>query len=341
MKRTGATLLAGLMATTMGTAAFAQSEPVTLRIQSHYAPETTSGKLAAQFVDDVETMSGGNIDIEIFYSSSVVATVETFDAASNGILDCDMTGGAYQTGKNPAFQFVGDIMGGYDTPYQQLSWLYYGGGLEAAQELYNKFGMQLIGWWVYGQESLSSSTPVAGPEDLVDWKFRSPPGMETEIFAKLGASPIVMDFTEIFTALETGIIEGADASGLANNVGLGIYDIVKHATYPGFHSMPSDHLACNKNVWDSLSDSQRRIMETAMQKLSLQTALTFEKANAEAAAKLRAQGVTLYDWSTEDRAAYREAAQEVWEDWAEKTPEAAALVKSHKEYLTQLGLLSE
>ncbi|MEZ5450944.1 MAG: hypothetical protein R3E89_18920 [Thiolinea sp.] len=38
-----------------------------------------------------------------------------------------MTGGAYQTGKNPAFQFVGDIMGGYDTPYQQLSWLYYGG----------------------------------------------------------------------------------------------------------------------------------------------------------------------------------------------------------------------
>ena len=84
-------------------------------------------------------MSGGAIDIEMFYASSVVATVETFDAAANGILDCDMTGGAYQTGKNPAFQFVGDIMGGYDTPYQQLSWLYYGGGKEQAQDLYNQF----------------------------------------------------------------------------------------------------------------------------------------------------------------------------------------------------------
>ena len=61
------------------------------------------------------------------------------DAAATGILDCDMTGGAYQTGKNPAFQFVGDIMGGYSTPYQQLSWLYYGGGLEMLQEIYPDF----------------------------------------------------------------------------------------------------------------------------------------------------------------------------------------------------------
>lgn len=319
----------------------AAAQTTTLRIQSHYAPETTSGKLATQFVDDVETMSNGEIDIELFYSSSVVATVETFDAAAAGILDCDMTGGAYQTGKNAAFQFVGDIMGGYDTPYQQLSWLYYGGGLEAAQELYNAFDMQLIGWWIYGQESLASSVPLAGPEDLVDFKFRSPPGMETEIFAKLGASPIVMDFTEIFTALETGIIEGADASGLANNVGLGLYDIVNHATYPGFHSMPSDHLACNKAVWDGMPEAHRRIMEVAMQKLSLQTALTFEKANAEASAMLTEQGVTLHDWSTEDRATFRKAAQEVWDDWAQRTPEAAALVASHKAYLSQLGLLSD
>ena len=60
------------------------------------------------------------------------------------------------------------------------------------------------------------------------------------VFANLGASPIVMDFTEIFTALETGIIDGADASNIATNVSLGLYDIVKHTNYPGFHSMPSD-----------------------------------------------------------------------------------------------------
>ncbi|MGR3755887.1 MAG: TRAP transporter substrate-binding protein DctP, partial [Tranquillimonas sp.] len=230
------------------------------------------------------------------------------------------------------------IMGGYDTPWQQYAWLY-NGGFEAADELYNTYNMKLVGWWIYGQESMSSSKPLAGPDDLKDWKFRSPPGMETEIFANLGAKPIVMDFTEIFTALETGIIDGPDASGLANNVGLGLYDLVKNATYPGFHSMPSDHLACRLDKWEEMSERERRIIDTAMQKLAFQTALTFEVANNEAAADLREQGVKLYDWSEEDRKTFREAAQTAWADWATKTPEAKALVESHTAFMKKLGLI--
>ncbi|OSP55982.1 TRAP transporter substrate-binding protein [Pseudoruegeria sp. SK021] len=321
----------------LGSAALAQE--FTLRLQSHYAPETTSGKLAQQFIDDVQVMSQDRVKIEMFWSSSVVKSVEGFDAAASGILDGEMHGGAYQTGKNPAFQFVGDIMGGYDTPWQQYAWLY-NGGKEVANELYNQYGMELIGWWIYGQESLASTKPLAGPEDLKDWKFRSPPGLETEIFANLGAKPIVMDFTEIFTALETGIIDGADASGLANNVGLGLYDIATAATYPGFHSMPSDHLTINKNVWDGLPEDIQRIIDVAMQKLAFQTALTFEVANNEAAAMLREQGVTLYEWSAEDRAIFRKAAQDSWQVWADKTPEARALVDSHVAFLNKLGLIS-
>ena len=333
------TVAASAAALVLGTALGASAQ-TKLRIQTHYAPETVSGKLAAQYIDDIQTMSNGEIEVEMFYSSSVVKSVETFDAAATGILDCDMTGGAYQTGKNPAFQFVGDIMGGYETPYQQLSWLYYGGGREAAAPLYNKYGMELIGWWVYGQESFASTKPIATIADFKDWKFRSPPGMETKIFEKLGAKPIVMDFTEIFTALETGIIDGADASGLANNVGLGLYDIAKYANFPGFHSMPSDHLACNKAVFDAMPEHHQRIMKVAMEALALRTALTFEKANAEAAAQLRDQGVTLSQWSPEDLAEFRAAAQATWPEFA-TTPEAEALVEAHMSYLRQLGLASQ
>jgi TRAP-type C4-dicarboxylate transport system substrate-binding protein len=178
-----------------------------------------------------------------------------------------------------------------------------------------------------------------GPAALKNFKFRSPPGMETKIFEKLGAKPIVMDFTEIFTALETGIIDGADASGLANNVGLGLYDLVKHANFPGFHSMPSDHLACNKAVWDAMPEAHRTIMSVAMEALALRTALTFEKANAAAAAQLRSEGVTLWQWSEEDLQAFRDAAQATWPEFA-TTPEAKALVASHLDYLGELGLVS-
>ncbi|MBX2879269.1 MAG: TRAP transporter substrate-binding protein [Granulosicoccus sp.] len=323
----------GLQATT----ALAADDVHTLRIQTHFGPETVSGKLAAQFVDDIQVMSNGQLEIEMFYSSAVVKSVETFDAAATGILDGDMTGGSYQVGKDPAFQFAGDIMGAYDTPYQQHAW-FFNGGEEVANKLYNKFGMELIGWWIPGQESLSSSKPLAGPSDLKNWKFRSPPGLETKIFQGMGASPIVMDFTEIFTALETKIIDGADASGLANNVGLGLYDLVKHATYPGFHSMPSDHLAINKTKWDALPEHLQRIMKVAMQKLAFQTALTFEIKNQEAAAELAAAGVTLHSWSQEDRNAFRAASQAAWDDFAGDSETAKLLIQSHKDFIQKLGL---
>ncbi|MBX2855887.1 MAG: TRAP transporter substrate-binding protein [Rhodobacteraceae bacterium] len=308
-----------------------------LRMQTQYSAESVSGQLAQEFIDNVKRMTGGRVEIEMFWSSAVVATVEGFDAAATGILDGEMHGGAYQTGKNPAFQFVGDPMGGYDTPWELYSFFYNGGGKEAANELYNAHNMHLVGWWTGGQESMSSSKPIAGPADLKDWKFRSPPGLETEIFAELGASPIVIDFTEVFTSLETGIIDGADASSLANNVGLGLYDLVEHATYPGFHSMPVDHVTFNLDVWNSFPDDIKAIIETATQALALQTSMRISIANEAAAADLQAKGVMLYDWSAEDRATFRAGAQRAWDGWAEKTPEAKALVEAHRAFLRRIG----
>jgi hypothetical protein len=49
--------------------------------------------------------------------------------------------------------------------------------------------------------------------------------------------------------------------------------------------------------------------------------------------------VKIYNWSKEDRALFRDAAQKAWDGWAAKTPEADALVKSHRAYLRQLGLI--
>ncbi|MEM8813640.1 MAG: C4-dicarboxylate ABC transporter substrate-binding protein, partial [Pseudomonadota bacterium] len=107
-----------------------------------------------------------------------------------------------------------------------------------------------------------------------------------------------------------------------------------------FHSMPSDHLAIRKDAWDALPDDIKRIIDVAMQKLAFQTALTFEVKNNEAAAELREKGIALYDWSADDRATFRTAAQAAWQRWGDKTPEARALVDSHVEFMTKLGLVN-
>lgn len=334
-----AKMLAGAAALTI-CAAPAFSADYKLRIQTHFSAESTPGHIIAQFIDDVTTMSDGALEIQMHYSSEIVAQNKTLGAASQGILDCDMTGASGNVGKDAGWQFAGDIMGGYDTPYQFLAWLDHGGGREVVQsELYDKNNMHLVGYWLQGHESLSSTGPLAGFDDLVDWKFRSPPGLETEIFASFGAKPVVMDFGEVPTALRTGIVDGADASTLNTNQSLGLFDVATHVTFPGFHSMPTETLSCNKNSWNALPASIQRMIEVSLKKAALDLALQTEIRDSQVAREIAAAGVTIHDWSTEDRKRFRDFARGRWEEWRAKSPAAAALVDSHVAFMTDLGLI--
>ena len=336
MRKIHTTLAGVAMAAGLVTTASAET---TLRIQTHQGQSSSYGQAIQDFVDSVSVMSGGDLNIEMFYSSSVVPSAETFDAAINSILDCDMTNGSYQAGKNKAFQFVSDTMGGYDSPLQYQAWVEMGGGRDAVNELYADYNMTFIGAHVGGQESLTSTRPLAGVADLENWKFRAPPGMASDIFASLGAKPIVMDFSEVITALESGIIDGADASTLGNNLRIGTYDIGKHTNFPGFHSMAADHLACRTDVWEGLSEQHRTIIEVAYQNVGMDLILQTLVDNGEAMAKLPGMGVTTYNWSAEDRATFRAAAQEQWNAYGGETEEGKAMVNSHVAFMQRIGLI--
>jgi len=321
-------------------ALFGSANAKTLKIETHFTASSPNGEVAAQFAKNVEKFSGGSLKVEMFYSSSVTGkSAEVFNSAQTGIIDCDMTGAGYQTGKNAAFQFAGDVMGGYDNPYQQYEFLNFPGAQEAVDALYNKYGMTLIGWWIPGHESLISSRPIPDVASLKDFKFRSPPGMESMIFTALGAKPIVMDFGEVPTALQTGLIDGADYSSLATNYAGGHYEQNKYATYPGFHSMPADHLACNTKVWNKLKPHEKGAMLAAIEICGRTITSLVERKNAEAVKALKEMGVTLHDWSKEDRAKFRQAALGAWEEWKNKSPEAAALIEIHKAYMKANGIL--
>ena len=321
-------------------ALFGSANAKTLKIETHFTASSPNGEVAAQFAKNVEEFSGGSLKIQMFYSSSVTGkSAEVFNSAQTGIIDCDMTGAGYQTGKNAAFQFAGDVMGGYDNPYQQYEFLNFPGAQEAVDALYNKYGMTLIGWWIPGHESLISSRPIPDVASLKDFKFRSPPGMESMIFTTLGAKPIVMDFGEVPTALQTGLIDGADYSSLATNYAGGHYEQNKYATYPGFHSMPADHLACNTKVWNKLKPHEKGAMKAGIEIAGRTITSLVERKNAEAVKALNEMGVTLHDWSREDRLKFRQAALAAWEEWKTKSPEAAALIEIHKAYMKANGIM--
>lgn len=328
--------LVALACTAMSTAAEAQTK---LRFQTHHSANSLQGKALIRFAGLVKDMSGGRLVVEMLTSSAAVKSNEVFEAAATGILDGDATGAGYVTNKDAAFQFFGDVMGGYDKADQVYGWFDDGGGRAIADELYHRFNMHLVGIFVASPESLGSTKPLAGIADLKGWKFRSPPGMESEIFQKLGSGPVVMPFGEVFTAMSSGVVSGADASTLAVNKGLGLYDVGKHTTYPGFHSMPIEHVTINLDKWNALPDDLKRVMEKAVEQIAAEVPKQSAADDEAAASELSKAGVTLHDWSAEDRAQFRKVAQQVWADWAKRTPTAKKAYDSHVTYMKKIGLL--
>jgi TRAP-type C4-dicarboxylate transport system substrate-binding protein len=94
-------------------------------------------------------------------------------------------------------------------------------------------------------------------------------------------------------------------------------------------------------VWEGLTEQQQEIIRTAMDSMALKLMTLTLVENGEALATLPDQGVTIYDWSAEDRATFREAAIGRWDEWAKKTPETQKLVDSHKAFLDRIGLGGE
>ena len=103
--------------------------------------------------------------------------------------------------------------------------------------------------------------------------------------------------------------------------------------------MPADHLACNKKKWDSLSAADKDGIRKAMTKAAMNVTKSMEVENEKAVTALKAKGVTLHNFSKEDRAKFREAAMKSWDSWKTKTPEAKLLVDSHVAYMKKINLI--
>ncbi|MCE9683459.1 TRAP transporter substrate-binding protein DctP [Halomonas alkalisoli] len=311
------------------------------RMQTHYPAGSPAGHAFERFIKNVEVMSGGRLKIQGFTSSSVVNIQETLSSARDGIIDADMSWAGYAAGIDPAFQWFGDVNGGYTQPEHVQYWLDYGGGRELADEIYHAHDMHLVGFWGTLPESLVSTVPVPDPASLKGIKLRCPPGLQSDVMAAWDMEPVVMDFGEVFTALDTGIVTAADATELRVNQSIGLYEVAKHATYPGWHAMPFVQLAVNRRRWEELPADLKRIVELALRRAAHERVVEDRTLDEIAVADLAAsEGVTFYVWSQEDIIKLRDLARPAWEAWADRSSASRKVYDSHMAFMKKLGLIA-
>ncbi|MCC7273806.1 MAG: TRAP transporter substrate-binding protein [Alphaproteobacteria bacterium] len=334
--------MAGAAAVTAGAgvAAPAQAQQVTRwKMQSMWQAGTINQKVFEDYCARVKVMTNGRLDIESLAVGTIVAYTETLDAMQNGILDSHQSGGPYFSGKEPALALIGDLNGGYETPYQMQMWFEYGGGLELAREIYKRFNIHYVGpvWW--GVESVPAKRALRTLADFKGVKMRVPEGLGAEVWRRAGVGVVTLPGSEVYTALERGVIEATDWGTLGMNQDLGYHKIAAHPLYPGFHSMPSAEVAVALPKWNALSKDLQVILEVATRDFARDMIQRIAMEDIKVVEQAKAQGIEIVNWPAEERKKFRKLAQEAWTDWGKKSPMAKRVLDSQVAFLKKLELI--
>ena len=309
------------------------------KMQSLWQAGSVNQKVFEDWCVKVKEMTNGRIEISPLPVGSIVAYTETLDAMTNGVLDSHHSGAPYASGKEAALALIGDLNGGFENPYQMQMWFEYGGGLELAREIYKRFNVQYVGpvWW--GVESVPAKRPLRTLAEFKGVKMRVPEGLGADIWRRAGVGVVTLPGSEVYGALERGVIDATDWGTLGMNDDLGYHKIAKYPLHPGFHSMPAAEVAVAMTKWNALTPDLKLMFEVAVRDFARDMIQRIAIEDMKATAKGKAQGVEFVNWSAAERKKFRDLSQKAWADWAKRTPMAQRVYDSQVAFLKRLQLI--
>lgn len=249
--------------------------------------------VVVEFAQDVETMSRGQMKIQVFAGGELIPALEVFDAVSNGTtVQMGHAAAYYWAGTVPAAQYMSAVPFGMTARGMQ-AWLHGGDGLKLWRELYAPFdlvpfpmgntGTQMGGWF---------NKRVASVDDLQGLKMRIP-GLGGKALAKAGGNPVLLSGGDVYTALERGTIDATEWVGPLHDVRFGLDRAAKYYYYPGWHEPSTQlELIVNKRAYDGLPEHLRVIIDRAATAAGVALHTRMEAENARTYAELRAKGRT-------------------------------------------------
>ena len=270
------------------------------------------GMSAERVATRIRALSGGRIDITVYAAGEVVPAFEVLGAVGNGVADIGHTAAFYWQGKMPAAAFFTTVPFGL-TPAEHVAWIEAGGGQALWDELYAPFGVKpfmagntgvCMGGWF--RRELKSAA------DLRGLKLRSL-GLGGEVYRRLGATPQTTPPAEILSALQSGVLDGAEFVGPGTDIALGLYRVAPFYYYPGFNK-PNGTGECivALKVWNALPDDLKAILAHACATEANYALAEMERLNARALAELvKDHGVKLMAFPDYLVAAARQQAQDI------------------------------
>ncbi len=300
----------------MGGPAEAQS-PIVIKFSHVVAPDTPKGKGAEKFKELAEKYTAGKVKVEVYANSQLYKDKEELEALQLGAVQM-LAPSSSKFGPIGVREF--EV---FDFPYivpdkVALRRVTEGPVGKRLLALLAPKGMVGLAYWDNGFKFAHANRPLRNVEDFRGLKMRiqSSKVLEAEMRA-LGAIPQITAFSEVYQALQTGVVDGSE------NTPSNIYT-QKHHEVQKFITM-SNHgyigytVIANKRFWEGLPADIRAELERAMADATTYTNEIAQQENDNAVEAIKAAGTSTFITLTdEQKAAWRKAVQPVYEEMASR-----------------------
>jgi tripartite ATP-independent transporter DctP family solute receptor len=242
---------------------WASAQSLTLRYGHNNEPASVAGAQADWFAEAVAKHSGGDIAVQVFPSSQLGKLQELAEAVSLGTI-------AFSHNTAGGIGSLYEPFGALDTPYLYRDVDHLMKVMDVNSPVMQELNQGLIGAanarviyaHYFGRRNLTANKAVYKPEDLAGEKIRSVPfPIYQTAIEGMGAAPIPVDWSEVPTALATGVVAGQENPvNVILNVKL--YEVQSHLMLTG-HMSNAEVVVMNEDAWQALSDAQKQAVEAA------------------------------------------------------------------------------
>jgi C4-dicarboxylate-binding protein DctP len=297
-------------------AATAQA-PIVLKFSHVVAPNTPKGKGADKFKELAEKYTNGKVKVEVYANSTLYKDKEELEALQLGAVQM-------LAPSNSKFGPIGvKDFEVFDLPYllpnkAALRKVTDGPIGKAMLKKLESKGMVGLAYWDNGFKEMSANKPLRMPEDYKGLKFRIQSSKVLEAqFRALGAIPQVMAFSEVYQALQTGVVDGQENTP-SNMFTQKFHEVQKYTTLTN-HGYIGYVVVVNKKFWDDLPADVRGQLEKAMAEATVYSNEISEKENVESLDDIKKSGKTeLITPTAVESAAMRKAMEPLYQEMASR-----------------------
>jgi len=288
---------------------FAQG-PIVIKFSHVVTPDTPKGKGANRFAELAAKYTDGKVKVEVYPNSQLYKDKEELEALQLGAVQM-LAPSLAKFGPLGVREF--EV---FDLPFilPDKAALRRVTDGPVGKELFAKLepkGIVGLAYWDNGFKIMSANRPLRTPEDFRGLKMRvqSSKVLEAQMRA-LGSTPQVLPFSEVYQALQTGVVDGTE-NPPSNMYTQKMFEVQKYATVSN-HGYLGYAVIVNKAFWDGLEPQIRAGLERAMREATQYANDIAQTENDDAMEKMKASGLTTFYQPTEQEiAAWKQALQHV------------------------------